>query len=108
MNPPQETKGKDKRKRYKGKNVDENGNKLQNKITKCSHVNEKYYAMGMCRNCYNKNGRVKRAPCHPDKPFYSKDFCQNCYMKEYSKNKRRIAREAKNSLQEQISESNKT
>ena len=47
----------------------------KNAITKCPHADEKYYAKGMCVNCYFKKGREKRAICCPDKPKYAKGFC---------------------------------
>ena len=60
----------------------------KNAITKCEHTDAKYYAKGMCTNCYFKFGREKRATCCPDKPKYAKGVCHNCYMKKYSKDKR--------------------
>lgn len=67
----------------------------KNMITKCEHTDQKYYAKGMCTNCYFKKGREKRATCCPDKPKYAKGVCQNCYMKKYSKGKRQQNKEAK-------------
>lgn len=47
----------------------------KNAITKCEHIDQKYYAKGMCTNCYFKKGREKRATCCPDKPKYAKGVC---------------------------------
>lgn len=47
----------------------------KNAITKCEHTDAKYYAKGMCTNCYFKFGREKRATCCPDKPNYAKGVC---------------------------------
>jgi hypothetical protein len=30
-------------------------------ISKCPHTKDSYYANGMCKNCYHKNGRKKNA-----------------------------------------------
>lgn len=49
----------------------------------------------MCKNCYHKKGRTKKAVCCPDKMMYSRTLCQNCYMKQYGKEKRRENRNAK-------------
>jgi len=64
-------------------------------ITNCEHVDQKFYAKGMCKNCYHKKGRTKPANCCPNKTMYSRNLCQNCYMKYYGKQRRRDNREHK-------------
>ena len=90
-----------KRRRSKKKN---NGNdaesggvsaRKKNQITECEHTDREFYARGMCKNCYHKKGRTKKATCCPDKMMYSRGLCQNCYMKQYGKEKRRENRNAK-------------
>ena len=83
------------RRRTKRSKGDEPVIRKKNVITKCEHTDQKYYAKGMCTNCYFKFGREKRATCCPDKPKYAKGVCQNCYMKKYSKGKRQQNKEAK-------------
>ena len=38
-----------------------NSRKIQKTVTKCEHVDEKYYSRGLCKNCYHKSGRIKLA-----------------------------------------------
>ena len=83
------------RRRNKRSDGDDPVIRKKNVITKCEHTDQKYYAKGMCTNCYFKFGREKRATCCPDKPKYAKGVCQNCYMKKYSKGKRQQNKEAK-------------
>ena len=47
------------------------------KITACTHFLRQHYAKGMCKLCYAKRGREKRAwKCpHTDKPLYAKGRC---------------------------------
>ena len=47
------------------------------KITACPHFLRQHYAKGMCKLCYAKRGREKRAwKCpHTDKPLYAKGRC---------------------------------
>ena len=82
-------------KRSKGEGAEEPVIRKKNAITKCEHTDAKYYAKGMCTNCYFKFGREKRATCCPDKPKYAKGVCHNCYMKKYSKDKRQQNKEAR-------------
>lgn len=44
-------------KRSKGAPGDEPAIRKKNTITKCGHTDQKYYAKGMCTNCYFKFGR---------------------------------------------------
>lgn len=83
------------RRRTKKQKGEEPAIRKKSLITKCPHTDQKYYAKGMCVNCYFKFGREKRAICCPDKPKYARDLCQNCYMKKYSKGKRKQNKEAK-------------
>lgn len=54
-------------------------------ITKCAHVEEHYYASGMCKNCYHSKGRNKMASkCeHHDRKLYARGVCKACYLREY-------------------------
>ena len=64
----------------KGKRV-----KHRKTITKCEHVNDQYYASGMCKNCYHSKGRMKLATkCeHTDRKLYARGVCKACYLREY-------------------------
>lgn len=55
------------------------------KVMMCAHPYRKYYAKGMCNNCYHKFGRVKHAwHCdHSDQKLYAKGVCQGCYLQRY-------------------------
>ena len=78
------------------KRVDRNTNKEyfltkhRKVISKCKHTRLEYYANGMCKNCYHKGGRKKKATgCpHQDKLHYAKGMCKNCYLHRYHKTKR--------------------
>ena len=91
------------RRRSEKKNKDANADKSsagvssrkKKVITNCEHTDREFYARGMCKNCYHKKGRVKRAECCPDKMMYSRSLCQNCYMKQYGKERRRENRNAR-------------
>lgn len=63
------------RRRTKRSKGEEPAIRKKNVITKCGHTDQKYYAKGMCTNCYFKFGREKRATCCPDKPKYAKGVC---------------------------------
>ena len=54
-------------------------------ITKCQHVNDHYYASGMCKNCYHSKGRNKMAEkCeHHDRKLYARGVCKACYLRDY-------------------------
>lgn len=56
-------------------------------IVNCAHKESKYYANGMCKNCYHAKGRTKKASkCeHSDRVMYSKGVCKNCYLSTYHK-----------------------
>ena len=58
-------------------------------ITECPHTDRKYYAKGMCANCYHRRGRSKKAwACpHPRKTHYSKGLCKYCYLSNYYKSR---------------------
>lgn len=45
------------RRRAKRSKGDEPAIRKKNQITKCGHTDQKYYAKGMCTNCYFKFGR---------------------------------------------------
>lgn len=69
----------------------------RNLISKCEHVDEEYYAKGMCKNCYhNKGERSKFATkCgHTDRFHYARGLCKGCYLSKYHKNKKTKALEA--------------
>jgi hypothetical protein len=55
------------------------------KVMTCAHPYRKYYAKGMCTNCYHKFGRVKKATkCpHSESNMYAKGMCQTCYLHHY-------------------------
>ena len=48
----------------------------------CRHKDRSHYAKQMCKSCYLRSGRTKRAwKCaHPDRSHYAKGYCQSCYM----------------------------
>ena len=71
-------------------------------VTNCEHSERDFYAKGMCKNCYHKQGRTKLASCCPDKKLYAKKLCQNCYMKHYGKEKRKENRNAKAAARQMI------
>ncbi len=52
-------------------------------ITKCEHVNDQYYASGMCKNCYHSRGRIKLAELceHRDRKLYARGVCKACYLR---------------------------
>ena len=77
--------GSDKVARIPGPN-----NELAKKtITDCPHTDRKYYAKGMCANCYHRRGRTKKAwACpHTRKTHYSKGLCKYCYLSGYYKSR---------------------
>ena len=55
---------------------EEEGRQIR-KVTACPHFLRQHYAKGMCKLCYAKRGREKRAwKCpHTDKPLYAKGRC---------------------------------
>ena len=60
-------------------------------ITNCKHTSGKYYAKGMCRNCYhNKGQKSKKAfKCpHSIKSHYARGLCKNCYLYSYHQKRR--------------------
>ena len=71
-------------------------------VTNCEHSERDFYAKGMCKNCYHKQGRTKLASCCPDKKLYAKKLCQNCYMKHYGKEKRKENRNAKAAARQMV------
>ena len=58
-------------------------------IRECPHTDRKYYAKGMCVNCYHRSGRTKKAwACeHTRKTHYSKGLCKYCYLNAYYKHR---------------------
>lgn len=58
-------------------------------IRDCPHTDKKYYAKGMCVNCYHRQGRTKMAwACpHTRKTHYSKGLCKYCYLNAYYKHR---------------------
>ena len=58
-------------------------------IVFCPHKDRRYYAKGMCVNCYHRRGRTKKAwLCpHTRKTHYSKGLCKYCYLASYYKNR---------------------
>jgi len=68
-----------KEKKNKGDNVDGVSAGVSSRkkkvITNCEHVDREFYARGMCKNCYHKKGRTKKAECCPDRMLYSKNLC---------------------------------
>lgn len=61
-------------------------NKIKNKITRCEHVDAKYYSKGMCKNCYHRLGRVKLATAckHTNRKLYARNLCKGCYLRLYN------------------------
>lgn len=60
-------------------------------ITKCKHVDDEYYAKGMCKKCYhNKGERSKYAySCGHNEDFhYARGLCKKCYLTEYHINRK--------------------
>jgi len=59
------------------------------KILSCPHTDKRYYAKGMCVNCYHRLGRTKKAwKCaHTRKMHYSKGLCKFCYLANYYKSR---------------------
>ena len=59
------------------------------KILSCPHKDKRYYAKGMCVNCYHRKGRTKKAwKCpHTHKMHYSKGLCKFCYLANYYKSR---------------------
>ena len=53
-------------------------------ITKCQHIDQPYYAKGMCNKCYLKIGRNKLATkcAHGNRMMYAKQKCKSCYVKQ--------------------------
>lgn len=95
-----------KKKADDGSCMDESGHgssqRKKKVITNCEHSERNFYAKGMCKNCYHKQGRTKLASCCPDKKLYAKKLCQNCYMKHYGKEKRKENRNAKAAARQMI------
>ena len=58
-------------------------------VKDCPHTDRKYYAKGMCVNCYHRRGRTKKAwACpHTRKTHYSKGLCKYCYLNAYYKHR---------------------
>ena len=58
-------------------------------VVNCPHTEKRYYAKGMCVNCYHRQGRTKKAwKCaHTHKMHYSKGLCKFCYLASYYKNR---------------------
>lgn len=63
--------------------------KNKKKVVSCPHKDKRYYAKGMCVNCYHRRGRTKKAwKCaHTSKMHYSKGLCKFCYLASYYKNR---------------------
>lgn len=59
--------------------------KDKRKIVNCKHTDRRYYAKGMCVNCYHREGREKKAwVClHTSRVHYSKGLCKQCYLANY-------------------------
>ena len=59
------------------------------KVLECPHTDKRYYAKGMCVNCYHRRGRTKKAwKCaHKNKMHYSKGLCKFCYLASYYKSR---------------------
>ena len=59
------------------------------KVIECPHTDRKFYAKGMCVNCYHRRGRTKKAwKCaHTNKMHYSKGLCKFCYLASYYKSR---------------------
>ena len=56
-------------------------------VTKCPHTDQKYYAKGMCKNCYHHFGRPFLATgCeHTTRMNFAKKMCIACYHKNKKK-----------------------
>ena len=65
------------------------GSASKRMIRDCPHTDLKYYAKGMCVNCYHRRGRTKKAwACeHVRKTHYSKGLCKYCYLNAYYKHR---------------------
>ena len=79
VDPEEEEKAEDEEKRGEdnaGEKEEDEGRQCR-KITACPHFLRQHYAKGMCKLCYAKRGREKRAwKCpHTDKPLYAKGRC---------------------------------
>lgn len=63
----------------------------------CGHNEEPYYANDMCRNCYHRMGRKKKATdCeHTDRKLYAKGICKYCYLNKYYKKTKGAEKAAK-------------
>ena len=59
-------------------------------VKNCPHKNAKYYAKGMCKNCYHQKGRAKKAHAcqHTDSLLYAKGLCKRCYLSTYHRSKK--------------------
>ena len=59
-------------------------------IYDCPHTDRRYYAKGMCLNCYHRSGRTKKAwnCAHKTRPHYSKGKCKVCYLDDYNKSRK--------------------
>lgn len=66
-------------------------------ITRCEHVNDHYYASGMCKNCYHSKGRIKKAELceHKDRKLYARGVCKACYLRDYHNRLRNAQEESK-------------
>mmetsp|Transcript_10066 Transcript_10066/g.19831 ORF Transcript_10066/g.19831 Transcript_10066/m.19831 type:complete len:111 (+) Transcript_10066:25-357(+) len=60
-----------------------NGKQMVN--SRCQHLTRKHYARNMCRPCYHRKGRFRKAwMCkHSDRAVYARGLCCKCYMKWY-------------------------
>lgn len=57
-------------------------------ISHCPHTTAPYYAKGMCKKCYFKQGQKKKKATrceHKDRAHYATGLCKLCYLKEYHK-----------------------
>lgn len=54
----------------------------------------------MCNHCYHKYGRNSYADAcsHTDRLVYAKGKCQNCYLNDYNKQKRRMKKDTKGTV----------
>lgn len=66
--------------------------KEKRQINKCKHTDRRYYAKGMCVNCYHREGREKKAwVClHTSRVHYSKGLCKQCYLANYYQKRAQI------------------
>jgi hypothetical protein len=69
---------------------------------KC-HPDRKEHCAGLCRSCYKKGGRAKRAICHPDRFQAANGLCTECYDKlpENIERARKVRRLRKYGLSEE-------